>query len=69
MSEIDHAAARRADHERALREELEGYERSGKKDRAEQVRAELARITGAPQGRRASAAESVAAPKRRTAKG
>lgn len=53
-----HAAERRADRERALREELEGYERLGKTERAEQVRAELAGL-GAPAGRSAAPAETA----------
>ena len=36
-------------YEDALRFELEGYERSGDKDRAGQVRAELARVSADPE--------------------
>ena len=51
MDEREFAAARRADYVRALREEREGYARTGNEERVAQVDAELARIEGAPIGR------------------
>lgn len=62
-------AEKRADYVRALEFELEGYERFGKSDRAAQVRAELARVTGKPTERstkpRETAAPTDDAPKSR----
>jgi len=55
------SAAARADYVRALKEEREGYARSGKTDRVAAVDAELARFEAAPAKR--------SAPKRSTAKG
>lgn len=45
----------------ALRAELVGYERTGKTDRADQVRAEIARVSGAASKREAESAESAPA--------
>lgn len=50
------AAAQRADRVRALEEELEGYKRSGKTDRAQAVEAELKAAKGTPRGRQAPTA-------------
>lgn len=49
----------------ALEFELLGYERAGKTDRADQVRAEIARITGAATKRAATVAERGQAPRGR----
>lgn len=43
-----HAAARRADYVRALKEEREGYVRAGKTDRVKQVDEQLAAFGQAP---------------------
>ena len=51
MTEKDDAARRRADYVRALREEREGYVRTGNEERVAQVDAELARVEGGPVGR------------------
>lgn len=51
MTDVEYAAARRADYVRALREEREGYARMGNKERVAQVDAELARVEGGPVGR------------------
>lgn len=48
------------DHLRGLREELRGYEASGRTDRAAQVRAEIDRLV--PSLRRAVSSAEVAAP-------
>jgi hypothetical protein len=61
------AGARRADYVRALREERDGYARVGKTDRIAAVDEELARVTGAPQGR--SETPTVAAPSRTRKRG
>lgn len=60
------AAARRADYVRALREEREGYVRSGRTDRAAQVDAEIARAEGRPVGRSETPIEPT--PRRRAPK-
>ena len=53
------AAERRADYLRALNDELEGYERVGRTDRAKDVKAEIARVKkAAPTGRTADAGKS-----------
>ena len=54
-----HAAERRADRVRALEDELTGYERAGKTERAEQVRAELKRAQREPKGRRSRRAQEA----------
>ena len=48
----------------ALHEELRGYEMHGKADRAEQVRAEIDRVTGAA-GKRAEGTKRAEAPQQR----
>lgn len=50
----------------ALEFELEGYVRSGKTDRAEQVRAEIARVKGPSAERAATVADKHEAPRART---
>lgn len=54
------AAARRADTVRALTEEREGYVRAGKTDRVAQVDAAIARLQGAPSGRKAPSRTTTA---------
>lgn len=48
------AATQRADYVRALEEERHALKVQGKTDRVKQVDAELARVKGAPAGRRAA---------------
>ena len=57
----DDAARNRADYIRGLKVELEGYERAGNKDRAEDVKAELARVQKAPAGRSATGGQQQTA--------
>lgn len=66
MDEREFAAARRADYVRALREEREGYARSGRESRVAEVDAEIARVEGRPQGRSESPVEPAAPRRRRT---
>lgn len=51
----------------ALEFELAGYERAGKSDRAEQVRAEIARVKGASAERSATVADPASVPQGRSA--
>ena len=51
----------------ALRAELVGYDRHGRTDRADQVRAEIARIEGAARGRAAAAPDPAEPPQDRAA--
>jgi hypothetical protein len=53
-----------SDYLRALREELVGYERAGRTDRAEQVQAEIDRVTGAAT-KRAEATKRAGVPAQR----
>lgn len=59
------AGARRADYLRALREERDGYERTGRPERAAEVDAEIARVEGRPVGRSEAPQESPSRPARR----
>lgn len=63
MDDAQHAATRRADYVRALREERDGYARTGRTDRAAEVDAEIARVEGRPVGRSETPVEAPA-PKR-----
>lgn len=54
MSENAHAAERRADYVRALKEELGEVERAGKTARIKAVKAELERVEGKPARRSAT---------------
>lgn len=67
MSEAEQAAAARAGYVEALREELDGYKRAGKDERAADVQAELDRVQGKPQGR--SETPTTPAPRKPRSKG
>ena len=54
-AELKDAARNREDYIRALNEELEGVKAQNKPERVKAVEAELARVQGAPKGRRAAA--------------
>ncbi len=66
MSDMQAAAAARADYVRALREEREGYVRVGNTGRVAHVDAEIARAEGRPIGRSETPVEP--APRRRAPK-
>jgi hypothetical protein len=53
------AARQREDYVRALKVELEGYERAENKDRIADVKAELARVQKAPAGRSAGTQQTA----------
>lgn len=60
LSGTELAAAQRADKVRALEEELEGYKRTGRDERAEAVEAALRATKSAPTGRQPRGAGNTA---------